>query len=175
MKNLNKSFSLVNNGQKNKKFDARILQNIPNKDLEIKELQNAIGHLQCLAKELEIYSDSLNHLPDYNNPLGNFILNSLQDIENKLYTTYSNFNDLNSTNQLRQDALVQLMHENGYLNKKIKEIKQLFDKKCESLTNELNSKKKEIAAVKLLAKSLKREKRKQSVKNYLFDYQLMRK
>jgi hypothetical protein len=173
MKNLNKSLNMLKPEQNNKQMNIRT---VSVQNIEVRELQNAIAHLQCLSKELEIYSDSLNHLPDFNSPLGNLIQNSLQEIENKLLSSCAHLNDSNHRNQMREEELNNLRHQNGCLSEKMKEIQHLFDKKLDGLNKELDSKKKELVAATLLAKALKRDKRKQhSVKNYLYDYNLMKK
>ncbi|STY28620.1 Uncharacterised protein [Legionella wadsworthii] len=64
-------------------------------NLNIEQLQSAIAHIQCLAQELELFNDSLNYISHCNTPLGNIILSSLSEIENKLFITYSEIKNLN--------------------------------------------------------------------------------
>ncbi len=141
--------------------------------LEGNELQHAIISLQSLAKELEIRSDVLNHLPNNYSPLGNIILHTLQEIENKLLVTYSYMNQLNDDKKKMEEQLNQTLHENKRLGEELKEMHNNSSKKHELLQEQLDAKKREVLAANHLIKSLKREKRRPSLKSFFYDYNLI--
>lgn len=137
------------------------------------KLQQAIISLQCLAKELEIYSDSLNHLPNQTIPLGNYILHSLQEIENKLFVTDSYVNELTHDKTRLEKELHQTLHENSRLVEELGEMQHIFLRKHEQLQEQLDAKKREVLAANHLIKSLKREKRRPTLKRFFYDYNLI--
>ncbi|STX44228.1 Uncharacterised protein [Legionella donaldsonii] len=139
------------------------------------KLQQAIISLQCLAKELEIYSDSLNHLSNQTIPLGNYILHSLQEIENKLFVTDSYVHELTHDKTQLEKDLHQTLNENSRLVEEIGEMQHIFLRRQEQLQDQLDAKKREVLAANHLIKSLKREKRRPTLKRVFYDYHLIMK
>lgn len=168
-KYLNKRWEQHQEGELSKDVIYLYSRSIPQR----KELQHAIISLQCLAKELEIHSDLLNHLPNHSYPLGNIILHSLQEIENKLLVTYSYTNELNNDKKKLEEQLNRILHENKRLGEEINEMQHISIKKNQKLQQQLDAKKREILAANNLIKSLKREKRRPTLKSFFHDYNLI--
>ncbi|WP_347252637.1 hypothetical protein [Legionella sp.] len=142
---------------------------------QVNELEQAIGSLKCLAKELEIHSTVLNDLTYFSFPLGNHIIHSLQVIENKLFVTYSYVNELNDEKTRVEKQLNQALLENRRLIDEISEMQQVFFKKKEYLEEQLEAKKREVLAAHHLIKSLKREKRRPALKRLIYEHNLIAK
>ncbi|MCL9683831.1 hypothetical protein [Legionella maioricensis] len=132
-------------------------------------LQNISMHLQGLVKEFAVHSDSLNYLPDSPYPLGNYLLNSLQEIEDKLFIALAEFEELHQSKEMVELELKNTRLESNRLYEEIEEMQNIANKKLVQLQEELDASRREVIAADHLVKVLKREKR-MSQKNLFYYY-----
>ena len=151
--------------------NSELLSYLPNLEQSLAEnvLQNASVHLQNLTKELAIYSDSLNYLPDSAYPLGNYLLNSLQEIEDKLFIALAQFEELHQSKKIVELELKNTQLESNRLYEEIEEMQNIASKKLVQLQEELDASRREAISASHLIKTLKREKR-MSQKNLSYYY-----
>lgn len=128
--------------------------------------------VECLFKEVTMYSELLNNLPHSTFPLGNHILNSLQEIENQIFIDIDNIHKLANSKSLIQEELRLALEENNRLSIALLEQKNKTSKELKELTTRLDDSKRELAAANHRIKSFKRDKRKQPQKNVIDNYYL---
>lgn len=129
---------------------------------ELKEnLSKIITLIECLSKEVALYSELLNNAPS-TFPLGNHILNTLQVIEDQILL---DFNQLESNKNLIQSELKNALEENNHLSLAYLELENKSSKELRELQEKLDANKREVLAATQKIKSLKRDKRKISFKN----------
>ncbi|WP_058533237.1 coiled-coil domain-containing protein [Legionella saoudiensis] len=131
---------------------------------EVKDnLSKIMALIECLSKEVALYSDLLNNTP-FTFPLGNHILNNLQAIEDQILL---DFNYLESNKNLIQKELKDALEENNRLALALLELKNKSAKELRELQKEFDDNKRELLAANQKIKSLKRDKRKISFKNMM--------
>lgn len=133
-------------------------------------LSNAIAHIQCLLKELSIYSEQLNYLPDTTYPLGNYLLDSLQEIEDKLFAASVQTEEMHHHKEQLELDLKNSQSECKRLYDEIEEMHNISSKKLVQLREELDASRREAMAANHLVKSLKREKRMSKPKKMFYFY-----
>jgi hypothetical protein len=151
--------------------NSELLSYLPNleQSLEKNALQDACIHLQNLAKELAIYGDSLNDLPNSTYPLGNYLLNFLQEIEDKLFIALAQFEELQQSKKMVELELKNTQLESNRLYEEIEEMQNIASKKLVQLQEELDASRREAISASHLIKALKREKH-ISQKNVFYYY-----
>jgi hypothetical protein len=151
--------------------NSELLSYLPNleQSLEKNALQDACIHLQNLAKELAIYGDSLNDLPNSTYPLGNYLLNFLQEIEDKLFIALAQFEELQQSKKMVELELKNTQLESNRLYEEIEEMQNIASKKLVQLQEELDASRREAISASHLNKALKREKH-ISQKNVFYYY-----
>lgn len=137
----------------------------PDHSISPNELKNNLSHIialiECLSKEVALYSELLNNAPS-TFPLGNHILNSLQAIEDQILL---DFNQLESSKNLIQNELKNALEENNHLSLAYLELEHKSSKEFRELQEQFEANKREVLAATQKIKSLKRDKRKISFKN----------
>lgn len=134
------------------------------KNEDVNQLQNAVLHLQSLSKEIEIYSESLNQLSDKSFPLGNFILDSLREIENKLFAALAHVSQMNQAKKMIEEQLNEVLIDNARLEEESFETQKNASEKLIHMEETLDAKRREVTAAKHLVKALKKEKRRPTLK-----------
>ncbi|WP_133136752.1 hypothetical protein [Legionella rowbothamii] len=131
---------------------------------EVKDnLSKVIALIECLSKEVALYSDLLNNASS-TFPLGNHILNSLQVLEGQILL---DFNQLESNKNLIQNELKSALEENNRLSLAYLELESKSSKELRELQEKFEVNKREVLALNQKIKSLKRDKRKISFKNMI--------
>jgi chromosome segregation ATPase len=155
--------------------NSEILEFIPDIETPLRSpnaLEKVMAGLQCLFKEIEIYSATLNELPNSPSPLGNHLLNSLQEIESEIYVAVSQLEGLQKCKQMLEIELKNLLRENNRLYEEIREMQDIATKKLARLREDLNASRRDAIAANHLVKSLKRKrgKRTATLKSLLYNY-----
>jgi hypothetical protein len=130
-------------------------------------LAKANASIECLYKEVELHNELLNNVPNSPFPLGNYIVNSLQEIENQLSIDLTHINELRINKKLIQDELNHALKENNHLYSAFGELKENMAKEVAELQEKLDASRREALAAKQKLKSLKRDKHRPAIKNVL--------
>lgn len=121
--------------------------------------------VQCLSKEIILYNELLNNLPNFTFPLGNYILNSLQEIEGQIFADLDHINELKHSNKVMQEELQHFLEENNRLYTEFVDLQNKTAKEINDLNEKLDASRREALAANQKLKSLKRDKRRLSLKN----------
>lgn len=133
-----------------------LLQHTPEFNSSKKDsLKKVSLDIECLLKEVELHGESLNYLPELNFPLGNYICDTLQVINNKLLVCVAVTAD-DEVEQL-QEKLKEVQTEYASLAREVAEDRKTYAKKILKMREDCNEKNRELTAARLLIKSLKQE------------------
>lgn len=137
---------------------------------EEKTLYGIHTSLEYLIKEVEVYGEALNFLPETTHPLGNHMINSLLEIKDKILAVINSNEETIKLQEHLEHAMGQKQTECERLTREIDGIQAGYSKKLSELREELESSRREATAAKLLVKSLKREKRATLAKNPFYAF-----
>ncbi|MBA3535569.1 MAG: hypothetical protein H0T84_03005 [Tatlockia sp.] len=140
--------------------NSEILEFIPDIEtplLSPNALEKVMAGLQCIFKEIEINSATLNELTTSSSPFGNHLLNSLQKIESELYIALSQSEGLQKCKEMLEIELKNLQRENNRLYEEITEMQDIATQKLAGLHEDLNASRRDANAANHLVKSLKRK------------------
>lgn len=124
--------------------------------------------VECLMKEINLYADSLNYLPDADIPLGNYIGDALQAINHKILLVYADSLDKQKDRHKLQEKVQDLQTQAINLTADLYNARTGYAKKIIDLREQLDEKRRELAVARLLIKSLKQEKRANNKKNLFY-------
>lgn len=133
-------------------------------------LAKANASIQCLYKEVELHNELLNNVPNSTFPLGNYIVNSLQEIENQLLIDLNHLNEVCANKKLIQDELNATLKENNQLYSTVVDLKNNVAKEVAELQEKLDASRREALAAHQKLKSLKRDRHRPAIKNLLSMY-----
>ncbi|MBA2651708.1 MAG: hypothetical protein H0U73_05525 [Tatlockia sp.] len=135
-------------------------------------LQGILNSLDCQIKELDIYNEELNFIPNTIHPLGNHLINSLLIIKDEVSYALKTTERAREDHEVLENTLRQKVHECDRLTRELNGIQASHTRKLSLLREELDASRRESTAAKLLAKSLKRRKKSFSLKRVYVPYKL---
>jgi hypothetical protein len=138
--------------------------------LEENFLAKTNASIQCLSKEIVLYSELLNTLPNSSFPLGNYILSILDDVESQIFVALNHINELRVNKKIIQQELKKVLKENTHLQASYLSLQNQTQKELNELKRKLDVSRREALAVNHRLKSLKRDRRRISLKPLVNDY-----
>lgn len=135
-------------------------------------LVKACASVQCLSKEVLLYNEILNNSAPSSTPLGNYILNSLQEIENHLFIDKDIIKESQERQRLLQEELKKSLEENNNLSARYLLLEKNTAKELHELQEKLDASRREALAATQRLKSLKRDRRKLSINEYFSELSL---